>query len=282
MILAVVGPTGVGKTRMSEYLSEKYDAIVINCDAVQVYKKLDIGSAKVKAEEKSSKKHYLFDIKDIKEDYSVADYQKDIRKILDENKDKNIVIVGGTGLYLSAGIYNYEFSQTVKDESLEAFTNEKLYSLAIKKDPNCDIHQNNRVRLINFLSKEKISTKANELLYDVKIIGLEAPREVLYKKIDLRVENMFEEGLLEEVKSLYSYKENSRVLNSAIGYKELIEFLDNKKTLKEATEEIKQNSRRYAKRQFTWFKNKMNVKWFEVNYENFDETIKEVENYIEN
>ena len=280
MIIAVVGPTGVGKTKMSVELAKYYNGIVINCDAVQVYKELNIGSAKIKEEEKEGIKHYLFDFKNIDEEYTVMDYQKDLRKLLDENKDKNIIIVGGTGLYLSAGLMDYRFYEEKESKSYEEFTNEELYQMALKKDCNMDIHPHNRQRLIRFLNKEVHEKVEPIMLYDAKIIGLTTDRDNLYNIINNRVDKMMNEGLLKEVETLYKKCPTSKILSSAIGYKELIEYIDGKVTLDEAINNIKLNSRHYAKRQYTWFNNKMNVTWFNVNYDNFNETINEVKEYL--
>jgi len=280
MILAIVGPTGVGKTKLSVKLAQKYDAVIVNCDAVQVYRKLDIGSAKPTDEEKENVEHLLFDIKDVTEDYTVKDYQKDLREILDKYKDRNIVIVGGTGLYLCAGLFDYEFFEDEKKD-FSKFTNEELYNMAKEKNPDMEIHMNNRVRLERYLTKTNESHNQDKQLYPCTFIGLTLPRDILYERINKRVDKMFEDGLLEEVKSLYNLKDKARVLSSAIGYKEVMDYLDGKITLDEAKDLIKKNSRHYAKRQYTWFNNKMDVKWFDVNLDNFNETIDSVINYIE-
>ncbi|MBQ6840595.1 MAG: tRNA (adenosine(37)-N6)-dimethylallyltransferase MiaA [Bacilli bacterium] len=281
MIVAIVGPTGVGKTKMSIELAKELDAIIINCDAVQVYKELNIGSAKATIEEREGLPHYLLDIKSINEEYTVKDYQDDLRKLLNKYSDRNIIIVGGTGLYLCAGLMDYRFEEESDNNSYDSFSNEELYKLALEKDPGMDIHQNNRVRLIRFLNK-KLSEKVEpKLLYpDVHFIGLTTKRDNLYNIINNRVDKMITNGLLEETKDLYEKYPDSRVLNSAIGYKELIDYLDGKITKEEAVDAIKQNSRHYAKRQYTWFNNKMNVTWFDVNYNNFNETINEVKEYL--
>ena len=281
MIIVVAGPTGVGKTKMSIELAKKYNGIVINADAVQVYKKLDIGSAKVTEDEKENIPHFLFDIKNPDEDYNVKDYQDDLRKLIEENKDKNIIIVGGTGLYITAALFDYRFSENESDETYDNISNEELYKLALKKDENIDIHPNNRVRLIRFLNKKKEEIVKPTLLYPNTIfIGLTTDRDNLYKIIDNRVDKMFENGLLNEVETLYKDYPKSRVLHSAIGYKETIDYLDKKISLEEAKNLIKKNSRHYAKRQYTWFNNKLNINWFNVNYNNFKETINEVNEYI--
>lgn len=282
MIIAVVGPTGVGKTKMSVELAKYYNAFVVNSDAVQVYREMDIGSAKVKEEEKDGVKHYLFDIKNPDEEYTVKDYQKDARDILDKNKGKNIIFCGGTGLYLSAALMDYRFYDDEADDSYDDLTNEELYKMVMEKNPNLQVDPHNRVRLIRALNRKDMPVVEPKLLYEnVIIIGLTTQRDKLYDIINARVDEMFTSGLVDEVRSLLKKYPSSRVLNSAIGYKEVIGYLNNAYDLESAKELIKKNSRHYAKRQYTWFNNKMNVTWFSINYDNFNETIKEVIDYID-
>lgn len=282
MIIAIVGPTGVGKTKMSVELAKYYNAFVVNADAVQVYREMDIGSAKVKEEEKDGVKHYLFDIKNPDEEYTVKDYQKDARDILDKNKGKNIIFCGGTGLYLSAALMDYRFYDDEADDSYDDLTNEKLYKMVMEKNPNLQVDPHNRVRLIRALNRKDMPVVEPKLLYEnVIIIGLTTQRDKLYDIINARVDEMFTSGLVDEVRSLLKKYPSSRVLNSAIGYKEVIGYLNNAYDLESAKELIKKNSRHYAKRQYTWFNNKMNVTWFSINYDNFNETIKEVIDYID-
>ena len=282
MILAIVGPTGVGKTRLSIELAKKYNALIINCDAMQVYTGMDIGTAKIKENEKEGIPHYLLDIKEVSDNYTVYDYQKDARKILEEYKDRNIIFVGGTGLYLKSALYNYEFKESDQTtNTYEEFSNDELYKLALKKDPNMNIHQNNRKRLVRFLNKETTNLPACYPLYDAKYIGLTCDRSILYDRINKRVDEMFEEGLLEEVKSFYDKNIHSKAINTAIGYKELYKYFDGEISLEEASELIKKNSRHYAKRQYTWFNNQMNITWFNADFENFNKTIDEVIKFIE-
>ncbi len=282
MIICVCGPTGVGKTKMSIALAQKYKGIIINCDAMQVYKDLDIGTAKIKEEEKENIPHYLLDYVDVAENYTVYDYQKDGRKVIEEHKDQNIIIVGGSGLYMKALLYNYEFQEETNFNSYDNLTNEELYIRALKKDKNMDIHPHNRQRLIRFLNRETDAYNKDQLLYDnVHFIGLTTPRENLYNLINKRVDEMFAEGLLEEVKTLYDKGIHSKAIMTAIGYKELYAYFDKKISLEEAKEMIKQKSRKYAKRQYTWYAHQMDVKWFNVDYANFQNTIKEVIDYLE-
>ncbi len=282
MIVAIVGPTGVGKTKMSVELAKRYDAIIINADAVQVYKGLNIGSAKATEEEKDGVKHFLLDFKEPSENYTVSDYQKDAREIIAKYKDRNIIFCGGTGLYLCAALMDYRFYEDISNETYDDLTNAELYELALKKDKNVKISKNNRVRLIRFLNKNPKEVVEPKLMYDnVFFVGLTTNRDNLYDIINNRVDKMFAMGLVDEVANLVKKYPNSRVLNSAIGYKEVISYLRGEYTLEETKELIKKNSRHYAKRQYTWFNNKMDVKWFLVNYAEFDKTIDMVKKYID-
>ena len=278
-----MGPTGVGKTKLSIELAKRYNAVVINADACQIYKGMDIGTAKVTREEKEGVYHYLFDIKNPDEEYTVYDYQKDLRELLYRYSSSNIIIVGGSGLYLTAGLYDYEFSpKEMKD--LEEFSNEELFDMCKEINEDVDIHPNNRRRLENYLENTNHNTKEPKLLYDVCFIGLTTDRDTLYDRINLRVDKMFEQGLVNEVRELKNKYGKTKILSSAIGYKEIIDHVDEKLSLEEAVniiETIKQNSRHYAKRQYTWFENKQDVKWFNTDYNNFDNTVNEVVNYLE-
>ncbi len=289
MIIAIVGPTGVGKTKMSVELAKKYNAEIISCDSMQIYKKMDIGTAKVTEEEKEGIEHHMIDIKDVIENYSVYDYQKDARSVLNKllSEKKNVIIAGGTGLYLKALLYDYNFNEIDDNEKKDfsSYTNEELYKMVLDIDKTSNIHVNNRQRLESFLNNHKKGEekKISKLLYDdVKIIGLTRPREDLYDTINNRVDNMINNGLIDEARYFYDKKINSKAINTAIAYKELYLHFDKKLSLEEATDLIKQRSRNYAKRQYTWFNHQMDVKWFFVNVENFKETINEVVHYIEN
>lgn len=281
MILCVVGPTCVGKTKMSISLAKHYNAIVVNADSMQVYKYLNIGTAKVTEEEKEGIEHKLFDIVEPTDMYTVYDYQKDLRKILNDYKDKNIVIVGGTGLYIKAGLYNYVFNEDKNINNYDNLSNEELYKLVLEKDKLSDIHKNNRKRMIRFLNRIETIKDKDKLLYDAKFIGLTTDRDTLYDRINKRVDKMVMDGLLEEVKYLYDKKIIGKSIMTGIGYKELYEYFDGKVSLEEAIDLIKSRSRKYAKRQYTWFNNQMNVSWFNVDFDNFDNTINSVIEYIE-
>ncbi len=282
MIIAIVGPTGVGKTKMSIELAKYYNACVINADAVQVYRGLDIGSAKVSEEEKEGVKHYLFDIKEPNQEYSVKDYQNDARHILKDNINKNVIFCGGTGLYLNAVLKDYRFYEDEKNETYDNYSTSELAQMVLDKYPDSKIDINNRVRLIRALNKRVVDNIKPVMLYeDVIIIGLTTQRDRLYDIINSRVEEMFEKGLITEVKELVKKYPNSKVLNRAIGYKEVIGYLNEEYSLEYTKELIKKNSRHYAKRQYTWFNNQMNVTWFDVSYDNFSVTVQAVKKYID-
>lgn len=288
-IILIVGPTGTGKTTLSIKLAKKYDAVILNADSTQVYTEPLIATAKIKEHEKENIEHYLFDVVSLNDDYTLYDYQKDGRRLLDRfiSGNKNVIIVGGSGLYVKALLYNYVLEDKKEiDIDFNEYSNEELKNKVLALDPKSDIHVNNRQRLESFLKHYyetgKVIKKTDEInnkLYNFISIGLKSDRETLYKMLDKRVDSMFNEGLLDEAERLY--KMNLKNYTNIIGYKELNEYFNGNISLDEAKELIKRNTRRYAKRQFTWFNNQMkDIKWFDVNYDNFYDTIKEVENYL--
>ena len=287
MIIAILGPTAVGKTALSIALAKKYNAEVINFDAMQVYVKLDIGTAKVTKEEMEGVPHHLLSFVTLDKNYSVYDYQKDARHLIDKllKENKNIILVGGTGLYLKATLYDYNFTEGTTYKEYNDLTNkeilDKIKSYNVEELP----HVNNRKRLVRLLNKlennETITNNGNNLLYkDTIFIGLTTDRNTLYDKINKRVDIMFNNGLLEEVESLKNKFNTSKALNTAIGYKEFIPYFNHEKTLDEVKDDIKKNSRHYAKRQYTFFNHQFNLRWFNTNYDDFNKTINEVINYI--
>ena len=285
-IIVIVGPTGIGKTKLSIELAKKLDAEIINGDSVSIYRKLDIGSAKPTLEEREGIPHHLIDIKDVDEDYTVFDYQKDVRKLIEEinKRGKRIIIVGGTGLYIKAALYDYNFTEGTTYNEYNDLSNEELLN-RIKEFNVVKLPElNNRKRLVRLLNKlennEEITNNKDKPLYHINVIGLETNREVLYERINSRVDQMLSNGLVEEINSLKEYYPNSRILNSGIGYKEFYDYLYNNGSLEEAIENIKLNSRRFAKRQFTFFRNQFDTKWFNVDFNDFNNTINEVYEYI--
>ena len=288
MILVIVGPTGVGKTKLSIELAKRYNAEVVNADSMQVYKEFDIGTAKVTEVEKEGIVHHLFDICDVDDLYTVYDYQRDCRDKIEEltNQGKNIILVGGTGLYIKAALYDYRFKEENALCEYTDLTNEELVDRLKEYDSSLGIHVNNRKRLVRLLNKfeQDLMTEktGNNPLYSFKIIGLTTDRDILYKKIDDRVDKMFDDGLLEEVKSLYDRGIRSKAIQTGIGYKELYKYFDGECSLEESKELIKKNSRHYAKRQYTFFNNKFdNISWYKTNYDDFNQTIDEIINEIE-
>ena len=291
MIICIVGPTGVGKTKMSIELAKKFNGEVINADSTQVFKSLDIATAKVTEKEKEGIPHHLFDIKNIDEDYTVFDYQKDARAIIDDiiSRGKTPVIVGGTGLYIKALLYDYKFEE--ESNNLNNYDNidtKELYERLIKIDPKSNIHINNRKRIVRALNYYEANNKpmsekekTDKLLYNVKFIGLTTDRTTLYDRINKRVDLMLKSGLIEEAKKIYNTGIRSKAVMTPIGYKELFLYFDSSITYDDAIELIKQRSRRYAKRQYTWFNNQMDVAWFDVDFNNFSNTVDSVVSYIE-
>ena len=286
MVIVVTGPTAVGKSELSLFLAHKLDGEIINADSTQIYKGLDIATNKVKDTE--GIKHYLFNEKDLREDYSVFDYQKDARRIIDDilSRGKTPILVGGTGLYINAALYDYKFPEKANDE-YEGLSNDELYKMLLAVDPNTNIHLNNRVRVISALNYFKANgtpysekEKDFKLLYDTIFIGLTTDRDILYYKINKRVDKMVEEGLVNEAKAVYELGIRSKAVMTPIGPKELFDYFDGKITLDEAIELIKSKSRKYAKRQYTWFRNKMDLNWFTTNYDDFCKTEEEVLSYI--
>ena len=288
MIIAILGPTAVGKTALSIALAKYYKADIINFDSMQVYEKLDIGTAKVTSIEMDGVVHHLLSFVSLDKTYSVYDYQKDARRIIDKliKDNKNIILVGGTGLYLKATLFDYEFSEGTSYNSYDDLRNEeildKIKSYKVEELP----HINNRKRLVRLLNKlennETITNNGNNLLYkNTVFIGLTTDRNVLYDKINKRVDEMFNNGLLEEVESLKDSFKDSKALNTGIGYKEFIPYFSKEKSLDEVREDIKKNSRHYAKRQYTFFNHQFNVKWFKTDYDDFDKTVNEVIKYID-
>ncbi len=290
MMIVIFGPTGSGKTDAAVKLAEYFNAPIINADAFQIYKEMNIGTNKIKEDDPMYKSHYLIDIKSPSESYSVKEYQDDFRKIYDELKDKykHVIVAGGTGLYIRAALYDYEFLE--EDESqndYSSFTNEELYQKLQELDFEASkkIHMNNRKRVIRALdliasSGEKksdiIARQEHKLIYDnIKFFFLNPDRETLYQNINARVDKMIEEGLVEEVKYLKNKYELSTTAYQAIGYKEILEYLEGKYTLEEAIELIKKRTRNYAKRQVTFFKNQFESQVFASK----EDLIKEIKKY---
>ncbi|MFD0771196.1 tRNA (adenosine(37)-N6)-dimethylallyltransferase MiaA [Bacillus sp. CGMCC 1.60114] len=284
-VIVIIGPTAVGKTKLSIELAKALNGEIISGDSMQIYRNMDIGTAKVTEEEMDGIPHYMIDIKNPEDSFSVAEFQELVRgHIADITKRGKLpIIVGGTGLYIQSVLYDYQFSDEPGDpvyrKLLEQQAEEYGVEYVHKKLEEVDlisakrIHPNNVRRVIRALEifhttgqtmSDQLEKQENELLYDVALIGLTMNRDLLYSRINLRVDIMMEQGLLAEVERLYEDGVRDCQSIQAIGYKELYEYFEGEISLEEAVMALKTNSRRYAKRQLTWFRNKMDVNWFDV------------------
>ena len=291
MVIVVTGPTAVGKTKLSIELSKYLNGEVINADSTQVYKGMNIGTAKVTDAGKEGVVHHLFDIKDVSDEYTVYDYQMDCRACIEDilSRGKTPIIVGGTGLYIKAALYDYNFSEEEQEYDYSAYSNEELYRELLSVDPNTDIHINNRKRVERAITYYRNhhhpiseNKKSETLLYDAVFIGLTTDRELLYDRINKRVDKMVEDGLIEEAKYFYNLKINSRALLTPICYKELFMYFDGELTLEESLDLIRQRSIKYAKRQYTWFNHQLDVKWYDVDFNNFENTVNTIKKDLDN
>lgn len=296
-VLAIVGPTGIGKTSLSVWLAKQLNGEIISCDSMQVYKKMDIGTAKVTKEEMDGIHHELIDVQEYDEPYNVKIFQNKCREAIENvaNRKKLPILCGGTGLYLKAALYDYEFQEEQEDVEYTNFLNskmnEELVEMLQKQDPKAleKIHPNNRKRLIRALQichsgvskSQQEEMQQHILLYDVYFLGLDINRDILHERINKRVDIMFEEGLVKEVKTLFSNPETWNYTSfQGIGYKEFKDYFLGKKSIDEVENAIKTHSRQYAKRQYTWFKNQMPVHWFEA--QNRDSIYEAVKVWLKN
>ncbi|MCD7809965.1 MAG: tRNA (adenosine(37)-N6)-dimethylallyltransferase MiaA [Erysipelotrichaceae bacterium] len=294
-VLVVIGPTSVGKTKMGVELAKTLNGEVISGDSMQIYKHMDIGTAKVTIDEMEGIKHHLIDIIEPTESFSVKDFQDQVRFKIEDitSRNKLPIIVGGTGLYIKGALYDYTFSETETKheeykEKFKDYTNEQLhdYLKTFDEQSALELHPNNRQRILRAIeiyettgtTKSHIhATQQHICLYDAYFIGLTLDRDILYQRINKRVDIMIENGLEEEVTSLYQQglsKDHQSM--KAIGYKEWFDYFAGYKSKEEVIELIKQHSRQYAKRQYTWFKNQFDVHWYNVNLQNFNETVNAV------
>ncbi|WP_042350413.1 tRNA (adenosine(37)-N6)-dimethylallyltransferase MiaA [Bacillus massiliogorillae] len=297
-----MGPTAVGKTKLSIELAKKYNGEVISGDSMQIYRGMDIGTAKIKKDEMDGIPHHLIDIKDPNEAFNVAQFQEIVTNCINDitARGKLPIIVGGTGLYIEAVLQNYTFSEAINDlgyrNELELLAKEQGVEVVHERLREVDeesakaIHPNNVRRVIRALEifhctgqkmSEQIQKQDKEYIYEVALIGLTMERDKLYERINHRVDIMMEEGLLDEVKFFYDQGLRDCQSIQAIGYKELYDYFDGSVSLNMAIENLKQNSRRYAKRQLTWFRNKMNVTWFEMDGHNYVKKFGEISEFIE-
>ena len=282
-VIVICGPTASGKTALSIELAKQINGEIVSCDSMQIYKEMDIGTAKPTKEEMQGIKHYLIDFVSPDERYSVADYKQDAKKAIKEilNKGKVPIIVGGTGLYVDSLIYEIEYPNIEFDEEYreklekEADRNglEELYEKAKKIDSEAikKISKNDKKRILRILeiyhatgknkTEQEIESRKKEVEYNYKVYALKWDREKLYKRINKRVDIMIEQGLIEEVKSVYKKHSKFPTAMQGLGYKEVVEYLENKITKEEMIEKIKQETRKYAKRQMTWFRKNQQTIW---------------------
>ena len=286
-MIVIVGPTGIGKTALSVKLAKHFNTEIISGDSVQVYKELNIGSAKVTMDEMEGIPHHLIDILEPTDDFSVAMYQEIVRNKISEFKERNLVpiIAGGTGLYIKSVLYDYNFSDSFRDreaeKKYEGLSNDELHNILKECDVQSSekIHKNNRKRVLQAILRSgsnKVSENQNKdvKMYDFTLIGLTMERSMLYERINQRVDLMIQDGLVDEVRELYhkGVKSNSVL---AIGYKELYKYFDGIWSLDEAVSKIKQHSRNLAKKQFTFFNNQFDCNWITVDLDDFDTTFDE-------
>ncbi len=285
-VVVICGPTASGKTALSIELAKKINGEIVSCDSMQIYKEMDIGTAKTTKEEMQGIKHYMLDIISPEERYSVADYKKEAKNAIREiiKKGKTPIVVGGTGLYVDSLIYEIEYPNIEFDEEyrkkleiqVEKEGLENLYEQAKKIDPEAikKISQNDKKRIIRILeiyhatgynkTEQERKSREKEPEFDYKVYGLNMPREKLYKRIDLRVDIMIKQGLIEEVEKIYKKYSEFPTAMQGLGYKEVVEYLNNNLTKEEMIEKIKQETRRYAKRQMTWFRKNKQTIWLDT------------------
>ncbi|UJL48243.1 tRNA (adenosine(37)-N6)-dimethylallyltransferase MiaA [Virgibacillus sp. NKC19-16] len=291
-VIAIVGPTAVGKTKLSIEIAKRFNGEIISGDSMQVYRGLDIGTAKISEDEMQGTPHYMIDIKDPDEDFSAADFQYYVQSYIDEvsSHNKVPVIVGGSGLYIQAALYNYNFSKQRRNDVItKRLENEMendgvmpLYNRLKEIDPKeaAKIHPNNHRRVIRALEIYEMTglTKTEyqqeqklESPYNLILIGLEMDRKMLYDRINHRIDAMIANGLVDEVNRLYNQGFIDCPSMKAIGYKEFVPYIKEEQSLERSIELLKRNSRRYAKRQYTWFKNKMDIRWYRITPDTIDE-----------
>jgi len=303
-IVVLVGPTAVGKTYVSVELAKRLNTEIISADSMQIYKEMNIGTAKITREEAQGIIHHMIDIIKPDESFSVSEFKSESEKIIDNILEKSQIpiIVGGSGLYVNSLIYDLDFGNAKSDNKIrDYFTSlynehgeDFLYEKLKEVDPESaeKIHKNNVKRVIRALEVHEITgQKFSELntdirkqskKYDCILIGLNMDRKILYERINKRVDKMLSDGLIEEVKSLIEKGYDKNLVSmQGIGYKEIVDYLEGKTELEETVNILKRNTRRFAKRQFTWFLRDINVKWFNINTINeIDIIVDDIYNFI--
>ncbi|MCD5322770.1 MULTISPECIES: tRNA (adenosine(37)-N6)-dimethylallyltransferase MiaA [Pontibacillus] len=298
-VVAIVGPTAVGKTSLSIEIAKRFNGEIISGDSMQIYKGMDIGTAKVTKAEMEEIPHHMIDIKEPWDDFSAAEFQEKVTDYIKKiaEKGKLPIIAGGTGLYIQSVLYDFQFSQTARDDEFRERMEKRIEEEGVEPffdrlrqiDPEqaSKIHPNNIRRVIRALEVYELTgmtmseyqeAQQPTSPYNPILIGLNMEREMLYNRINTRVDSMIEEGLLDEVDRLVKLGYENAQSMKAIGYKELVPYVKNEQSLEESVQNLKQNSRRYAKRQLTYFRNKMDVDWYEVTVETAAEKFEEILN----
>ena len=300
-VIVIVGPTASGKTGLSIELAKRIGGEIISADSMQIYKDMNIGTAKVTEEEKEGINHYLIDIISPEERYTVSNFKKDAEKAIEEilAKGKTPIVVGGTGLYINSLIYGIEYQEMEYDEEYRDMLMKKaesemglkeIYEDALRIDPEAmkKIFPSDKKRIVRVLeiykatgktkTEQEILSRKNGVKYDYRVFGISRDREELYERINKRVDIMIEQGLVDEVKYIYNKYKKFPTAMQGLGYKEVIWYLENKITYEEMIELIKKETRRYAKRQLTWFRKTENIVWLDASLgleENLQKVIKE-------
>lgn len=292
-LLILVGPTAIGKTALSIKIAKEFNAEIISGDSMQVYKGMDIGTGKITAEEMDGVPHHLIDILNPDETFSVSDFQNQVKALVKdiESRNKRVLIAGGTGHYIKALIDGYQFNDEDQEDierlthEFEKYSQEELYSKLLKIQPDTDIHPNNKKRIVRQLVKEKLDITEKKAYtqkkeYDTFLIGLSAERSVIYDRINQRVAEMFDSGLLEEVAALQ--KEGlSKTAAQAIGYKEFLPYFKGEAALTDVMERIQAHSRQYAKRQLTFFRNQLDVHWYDITHASTDIIFQDIYQFLQ-
>lgn len=296
-VIVLIGPTAVGKTKLSIDIASRFGFEVISGDSMQIYQGMDILTGKITEKEASGIKHHMIDIKRPDENFSVSDFKNLVESVMETMHQKGGVpfIVGGTGHYIKALIHDYQFNDENSEEKqrlTESFENEKTEVLydklkALSPADAENVHTNNRQRIIRMLVKHQLAGGTREdtnytpdTKYDTLIIGLTTERERLYNRINERVAAMFEAGLENEVSALKDQFDMSVTASGAIGYKEFLPYFEGEASLADVKEKIQQHSRQYAKRQLTFFRNQLDVQWFDADESDSEEVFKAIEAFI--
>ena len=292
-LLIIIGPTAIGKTDLSIKIAQEFKGEIISGDSMQVYKGMDIGTGKITRDETKGIPHHMIDILEPSESFSVADFQEQVASLVKdiESRGKLPIIVGGTGHYIKALIDGYEFNEEdallieEKTKEYESYDSSILYEKLLKLDPTNDVHPNNRQRVIRLLVKKtmpkqekKAYTKESD--YVTFVLGLTTDRSVIYERINQRVLKMFESGLEEEVKKLFK-NGLSKTASQAIGYKEFLPYFKGEASIDSVVERVQAHSRQYAKRQLTYFRNQLDVNWYDIATSDTDIIYKDIYQFLQ-